>query len=279
MARSNINAIDSVFEISPFTSFGELFDLEDFLVRNSGIKKYKQLREYNTRALNAFKSVTEREKHLKQAKTVENLILHKIHEIRQEIDSLVRNFNLAGYASPTAHEAPQDIAVFAPTVAQMEDVILILNPMYNYEYVDAAFELLLRSGFSILKHQFVEADEALVEALFLEKYGTEYEECFKLYHRLLGCNGLHVFHLAKVAADRECREAFIQSSLVLSDLYTDRQLKQPLQPPDMPYLFFFLDLESTYESGLKILYEPELTHFTGSDFNLRFDSQQAIKVL
>jgi hypothetical protein len=42
-----VNAVDSIFEITPFTSFGELFDLEDFMIRNSKIKKFKALATYN----------------------------------------------------------------------------------------------------------------------------------------------------------------------------------------------------------------------------------------
>jgi hypothetical protein len=42
-----VNAVDSIFEITPFTSFGELFDLEDFMIRNSNIKKFKALATYN----------------------------------------------------------------------------------------------------------------------------------------------------------------------------------------------------------------------------------------
>ena len=30
-----------MFEVAPFTSFSELIDLEDFIVRNSGLDKYK----------------------------------------------------------------------------------------------------------------------------------------------------------------------------------------------------------------------------------------------
>ena len=33
--RKNVDAVDSLFEIAPFTSFNEFLDLEDFLVRNS----------------------------------------------------------------------------------------------------------------------------------------------------------------------------------------------------------------------------------------------------
>jgi hypothetical protein len=35
--RNNVGSVDSMFEVAPFTSFSELIDLEDFIVRNSGI--------------------------------------------------------------------------------------------------------------------------------------------------------------------------------------------------------------------------------------------------
>ena len=38
--RKNVDAVDSLFEIAPFSSFNEFLDLEDFLVRNSSVKKY-----------------------------------------------------------------------------------------------------------------------------------------------------------------------------------------------------------------------------------------------
>ena len=38
--RKNVDAVDALFEITPFSSFNEFLDLEDFLVRNSSVKKY-----------------------------------------------------------------------------------------------------------------------------------------------------------------------------------------------------------------------------------------------
>jgi len=39
-----------------------MFDLEDFMIRNSNIKKFKALATYNQIALNAVQSLPEREK-------------------------------------------------------------------------------------------------------------------------------------------------------------------------------------------------------------------------
>ena len=44
--RANVDSVNALFEIAPFSSFSEFIDLEDFLVRNSKINKYKRLGEY-----------------------------------------------------------------------------------------------------------------------------------------------------------------------------------------------------------------------------------------
>ena len=44
-------------------------------------------------------------------------------------------------------------------------------------------------------------------------------------------------------------------------------------------MFFFLDLDRTFEVGLKLLYEPTLLEFTGSDFAIKFDQREVLKIL
>lgn len=95
----------------------------------------------------------------------------------------MRNYNLAGYASNSPEDVKQDIALFAPTMGEIEEVIFILNPRYN-NLVEDSFELLLRSNFSILAHSFVELTKQLVDCLFREKYGDDYLELEKLYDYL-----------------------------------------------------------------------------------------------
>lgn len=201
--RLNVNAIDSVFEISPFTSFGELFDLEDFLIRNTKIKKYKDLADFNKRAMQILRSLPERERHIKQAKTAENLFVTRIQEIRSEINSLVRSFNVAGFASQSVPDAEKDICVFMPHVAQLEEVVLVLNPNYTSQ-VEEAVELLVRSGFKIMAHTFTELAESQISAMFVEKYGQDSLETTSLF-KMLDTEPVHMFHLTKIAADRECR--------------------------------------------------------------------------
>lgn len=56
-------------------------------------------------------------------------------------------------------------------------------------------------------------------------------------------------------------------------------MSMPLQPHQIPYMFFFMDLERAFEVGLKLLYEPSLLEFTGSDFGVKFDNGEVIKIL
>lgn len=53
----------------------------------------------------------------------------------------------------------------------------------------------------------------------------------------------------------------------------------PLQPQQIPFLFFFLDLEETFEEGLKLLYEEKLLSFTGSDFCGKMEKDDVHKIL
>ena len=41
--RKNIDSVDAMFEIAPFTCFSEFIDLEDFLIRNSKLEKFRRL--------------------------------------------------------------------------------------------------------------------------------------------------------------------------------------------------------------------------------------------
>lgn len=41
--RKNVDSVDAMFEIAPFTCFSEFIDLEDFLLRNSKVDKFRKL--------------------------------------------------------------------------------------------------------------------------------------------------------------------------------------------------------------------------------------------
>lgn len=40
--RSNVDSLNAMFEIAPFSSFNEFIDLEDFLVAHSRLQKYRK---------------------------------------------------------------------------------------------------------------------------------------------------------------------------------------------------------------------------------------------
>ena len=93
--------------------------------------------------------------------------------------------------------------------------------------------------------------------MFYDKYGEDSVECNKLYE-MLDTHPVHIFHLTKVAADRECRALYIQSDMVLSDLNEAKNLTRPLTPQHLPFMFFFMDMESSFEESLSLLYTPNL---------------------
>ena len=78
---------------------------------------------------------------------------------------------------------------------------------------------------------------------------------------------MHIFHLTKIAGDKEVRELFRQSDLQFEDLWMPTKWPAPLKPIQIPYLFFFLDTERTFEIGLTLLYEEKLVRFTGELFD------------
>jgi hypothetical protein len=50
--RSNVDAVNSMYEITPFSSMSEFLDLEDFLVSHSKLDKYKKQYKSQSNRLN-----------------------------------------------------------------------------------------------------------------------------------------------------------------------------------------------------------------------------------
>jgi len=42
--RTNVDAVNSMYEITPITSMSEFLDLEDFIISHSKIEKYKKMK-------------------------------------------------------------------------------------------------------------------------------------------------------------------------------------------------------------------------------------------
>lgn len=92
--RKNVDSVDAMFEIAPFTCFSEFIDVEDFLLRNSKIDKFRKMGEDQN-------DYDEK----KFAKTAELLYATKLVEIRKEVNLLQRNFNLVGYTPKSVETA------------------------------------------------------------------------------------------------------------------------------------------------------------------------------
>jgi len=140
--------------------------------------------------------------------TTKQLYFLKLAEIRRELNILTRFFNITGYCSPTLAAAQVDVGVFAPQVARLEEVCLVLNPIYNQLY-EAAFECLLRAGFVIVNHGFKQLEQETANNLFAGKYtcmgmGSDGSRLLSY----LASKEVHIFHLTKIAADRELRALY-----------------------------------------------------------------------
>jgi hypothetical protein len=73
----------------------------------------------------------------------------KMKEIREDLNIFQRFFNVCGYTPKSVKDAERDLVVFAPKCAIIEEVILILNPLYN-DSIEDCFEVLVRAGYIIL---------------------------------------------------------------------------------------------------------------------------------
>ena len=85
-----------MFEIAPFSSFNEILDLEDFLLRHSKVSK------------------------LGKGDNTNALVVQKKEEVRSELNAFQRSFNIAAVAAPDEKEALRLISMLVPRVAQLE---------------------------------------------------------------------------------------------------------------------------------------------------------------
>ena len=138
-----------MFEIAPFTCFSEFVDLEDFLIRHSNIAKFRKLGNGDGAGEQVAQTNYARDKQKAFDKTAELLYATKLAEIRKEVNLLQRNFNVVGHTARTVEDASRELCIFRPAIANIQEVCLILNPIYNNR-LEAAFEVLVRANFTIL---------------------------------------------------------------------------------------------------------------------------------
>ena len=78
---------------------------------------------------------------------------------------------MVGHSSQSIEAGQKDICVFTPSIAQLQEVVLLLNPLYNGQ-IDDAFELLIRHGFSIVKHTSCQLLPEDVDEMFGGKFSN-----------------------------------------------------------------------------------------------------------
>ena len=116
---------------------------------------------------------------------------------------------MVGYTPTNVEEASRQLCIFAPSLGNIQEVVLLLNPIYNH-MVEHAIEVLIRASFVILMHEVKELKDFQAEDLIGVKYG--YPDCHPILDNFKG-EPVHCFHLAKIAGDREIRELYRQSDL------------------------------------------------------------------
>jgi len=186
-----------MFEITPFSSFSEFLDLEDFIVSSSRLEKYKK------------------QKHTGDAKTNrlnDQLYIYKLESIRRELNLFSRHFNLVAHAPATVEAAQKELCVLMPEVAVIEEVILVLNPIYTSK-LEAAETLLQRMGFHIVNKKNLSLSGEEAKELFKEKSDND---SLHVSSSMTSTGGdklaafltdtsLWAWHLTKISGDREVR--------------------------------------------------------------------------
>lgn len=265
-----------MFEIAPFTCFSEFVDLEDFLIRHSNIAKFRKLGNGDGAGEQVAQTNYARDKQKAFDKTAELLYATKLAEIRKEVNLLQRNFNVVGHTARTVEDASRELCIFSPAIANIQEVCLILNPIYNNR-LEAAFEVLVRANFMILQHTTRELEEQYWFDLFQHKLGAALDLA-PVLDNLRGAP-VHIFHLAKIAADREIRAMYQQSDLQFEDLYCVTNWPAPFKPMQIPHLFFFMDTERTFELCLRLLYKSHQVQYTGEDFIEKIPQREVANIV
>lgn len=245
--KFQMSSVDAMFELSPFSSFLELFDLQDFLTRNQRLNKLSkeaQLKEY---------------------------VGNQINFNAQQINLYSRFFNFTGYSSKDLPTAQFDNCWFMPQEAAYDDIVLILLPQYNGE-IEQCFEMLVRQGYRILQHKSTSLSIPQVEELYGHRLSTTkyakqtYNNRFFL---VMTEQPVHVFHLQKIAADREARAMWKRADVQIDDLISKTNFPQPYKPAYIPYMFLYLDDLESREVGLALIYNVRHLVFSGLDmFNM-----------
>ena len=99
----NMDAVGQMFEVNPFSSFSEFFDMEDYIVGHSEYEKFRK------RRLN----------HKKYSEAADFLYYTKVDEIRKELNMFTRQFNVAAHCPTTREQAVKEGCLFFPEINEI----------------------------------------------------------------------------------------------------------------------------------------------------------------
>ena len=94
--------------------------------------------------------------------------------------------------------------------------------------------------------------------LLEDRFDPQSPEGRRLIQRFKEAEEVHLYHLSKVAGDREVRAIFGQTEATVEDhLYGSRVITNAggsLLPRCMPYLFLLMDSEVMFERAMELIY-------------------------
>ena len=179
----------------------------------------------------------------------------------------MRNSRLAAIAAQTENDAKNLIDLFDPSLSQLEELILLLNPLYNHLVAEVE-EILVRMQFCFVNKKVIQLNTEQARNLLSDKFPTG-----KKMDRLvsiLESGDTYVYHLTKHVALKE-----LQALYDLSDVtFEDHLLPHPkvvsekgsFMAEHIPYLFLMMDSSEMFEQVSEYMYEPAIMRYTGSDF-------------
>jgi hypothetical protein len=294
-----------MFEISPFSSLSEFFDLEDFIVKNCGLERFKSMNRRHSKELNRID---------------DRFVFQEVDRLRGEISTFCRQFNIAAHCSKTELDAQHEMCIFLPQIAQLQDSLLILNPVYK-DHVNDARLLLQRMKFQIVDEQTVSINKEEACDLFGSRYnfdhrildlfapqdseetddagsparssrahddyddderrstvhrgtiaGSQVFESPRSQRKHRAVSKITIFHVTKIAGDKEVRNTIQDSGITLDDCLHKTAGRPPYKPKHIPYLFFFMDREDTYSKAFSLMY-PKFDTLTGDSIVMKMDGR------
>jgi len=176
---------------------------------------------------------------------------------------------MAAVAAPSEAEALKQMSILAPRVAQLEELVLVLNPLYA-DHRAAAEELLVRMQYRFVNKTRQTLDHDGATGLLEDRFDPQSREGKRLIQCFTEAEEVHLYHLSKVAGDREVRAIFGQTEATVEDhLYPSGVITNaggPLLPRCMPYLFLLMDSEVMFERALELVYGKSQAAFSRISF-------------